>query len=179
MAPKVDNGWEHATPVGGDRKKCKCNYCGKVVHGGITHLKQHIAHVSGNVEACSRVPSEIRKMVRKLLYEGIKEKAATLRIKEALINVVKEDRLYGDIPNINVDSSDEDNDGIDEYGMSSLERKQMKQAMAESRYTGYVEDELRRNPSRDSGPYIQSMIDTIVEVGPGVKGPFGYQIGGI
>ncbi|KAK4400942.1 hypothetical protein Sango_1200300 [Sesamum angolense] len=40
---------------------------------------------------------------------------------------------------------DEDNDGIDEYGMSSLERKQMKQAVAESRYTGYVEDELRRN----------------------------------
>ncbi|KAL0358329.1 UNVERIFIED_CONTAM: hypothetical protein Sangu_0682300 [Sesamum angustifolium] len=131
----------------------------------------------------------------------------------------------------------------------------MKQAMAESRYTGHVEDELRRNPSRghyggsskgstsgakrgisqsygvksgvempstgfdphmfpsskkiikgmlskegmkkvakvvskffifnvlpfnaaDSGPYMQSMIDTIVEVGPGVKGPSGYQIGG-
>ncbi|KAK4381797.1 hypothetical protein Sango_2935400 [Sesamum angolense] len=125
--------------------------------------------------------------------------------------------------------------------------------MAESRYTGHVEDELRRNPSRghyggsskgstsgakhgisqsygiksgvempstgfdphmfpssnkiikdmlskegmkkvgkavskffifnalpfnaaDSGPYMQSMIDTIAEVGPGVKGPSGYQI---
>ncbi|KAL0439964.1 UNVERIFIED_CONTAM: hypothetical protein Slati_2479400 [Sesamum latifolium] len=67
--------------------------------------------------------------------------------------------------------------------------------MAESRYTGHVEDELRRNPSRgaghyggsskgstsgakrgisqlwDSDPYMQSMIDTIAEVGPGVKGP--------
>ncbi|KAL0390959.1 UNVERIFIED_CONTAM: hypothetical protein Scaly_0453000 [Sesamum calycinum] len=98
-------------------------------------------------------------------------------------------------------SSDKDNDGIDEYGMSSLERKQMKQAMAESRYTGYVEDELRRNPSRghyggsskgstsgakrgisqrygvksDSGPYMQSMIDIIVEVGPGVKEPSGKE----
>ncbi|KAL0296220.1 UNVERIFIED_CONTAM: hypothetical protein Sradi_6674100 [Sesamum radiatum] len=87
-------------------------------------------------------------MVRKLLDEKIKEKAATLRRKEALINAVKEDRLYGYIPNVNVDSSDEDNDGIDEYGMSALERKQMKQVMAKSRYTGYVEDELRRNPSR-------------------------------
>ncbi|KAL0370475.1 UNVERIFIED_CONTAM: hypothetical protein Sangu_0365600 [Sesamum angustifolium] len=180
--------------------------------------------------------SSIRDKNGTLLDEGIKEKAVTLRRKEALINAVKEDRLYGDIPNINVDSSDKDNDGIDEYGMSSLERKQMKQAMAESRYTGYVEDELRRNPSRghyggsskgstsaakrgisqsygvksgvempstgfdphmfpsskktikgmlskegmkkvDSGPYIQSMIDTIVEVGPGVKRPSGYQIG--
>ena len=29
----------------------------------------------------------------------------------------------------------------------------------------------------DSGPYYQSMIDAIVEAGPGIKGPTGYQIG--
>ncbi|RVW25997.1 hypothetical protein CK203_116828 [Vitis vinifera] len=29
----------------------------------------------------------------------------------------------------------------------------------------------------DSGPYYQSMIDTIAEAGPGIKGPTGYQIG--
>ncbi|KAL6316611.1 hypothetical protein AAG906_018866 [Vitis piasezkii] len=29
----------------------------------------------------------------------------------------------------------------------------------------------------DNGPYYQSMIDTIAEVGPGIKGPTGYQIG--
>ena len=29
----------------------------------------------------------------------------------------------------------------------------------------------------DSGPYYQSMIDTIAEVGPDIKGPTGYQIG--
>ena len=27
------------------------------------------------------------------------------------------------------------------------------------------------------GPYYQSMIDTIAEAGPGIKGPTGYQIG--
>ena len=31
----------------------------------------------------------------------------------------------------------------------------------------------------DSGPYFQSMIDEIAKVGPGVKGPSGYQIGGV
>ncbi|KAL0295402.1 UNVERIFIED_CONTAM: hypothetical protein Sangu_2510300 [Sesamum angustifolium] len=31
----------------------------------------------------------------------------------------------------------------------------------------------------DSGPYMQSMIDTIAKVGLGVKGTSGYQIGGI
>ncbi|KAL0444506.1 UNVERIFIED_CONTAM: hypothetical protein Slati_2173300 [Sesamum latifolium] len=139
--------------------------------------------------------------------------------------------------------------------MSALERKQLKQAMAESRYMGHVEEEIRRNPSRgagfyggsskgstsavkrgishsyrvklgvempstgfdphifpsrkrtikgmlskegmkkigkavskffifkalpfnavDSSPYMQSMIDTIAEVGPEVKGPSVYQI---
>ena len=29
----------------------------------------------------------------------------------------------------------------------------------------------------DSGPYYQSMIDTIAEVDPDIKGPTGYQIG--
>ena len=29
----------------------------------------------------------------------------------------------------------------------------------------------------DSGPYYQSMIDTIAEVGSGIKGSIGYQIG--
>ena len=31
----------------------------------------------------------------------------------------------------------------------------------------------------DSGPYYQSMIDTIAEAGLGIKGPTGYQIGNI
>ncbi|KAL0367740.1 UNVERIFIED_CONTAM: hypothetical protein Sradi_3664100 [Sesamum radiatum] len=245
-------------PLLEETERCKCNYCGKLVHGGITRLKQHIAHVSENVEACSRVPPEIRKMVRKLLDDGIKEKAASLRRKEALINAVREESLYCDKPNIHIHVSDDDDDDIDEHGMSALGRKQLKQAMAESRYMGHVEEEIRRNPSRgagfyggsskgstsgakrgisqsfgvksgvempsigfdahmfssgkrtikgmlskegmkkvgkavskffifnalpfnaaDSGPYMQSMIDTIAEVGPGVKGPSGYQIGGI
>ena len=29
----------------------------------------------------------------------------------------------------------------------------------------------------NSGPYYQSMLDTIAEAGPGIKGPMGYQIG--
>ena len=31
----------------------------------------------------------------------------------------------------------------------------------------------------DSGPYYQSMIDTIAKVGPDIKDPIGYQIGNI
>ena len=31
----------------------------------------------------------------------------------------------------------------------------------------------------DNEPYYQSMIDTIAEAGPSIKGPTGYQIGNI
>ena len=59
MAPKHDIGWEHAEPFSGNRRTPKCKYCGKVIHGGITKLKQHIAHISGQVEGCQSVPTEV------------------------------------------------------------------------------------------------------------------------
>ena len=46
MTSKHDIGWEHTEPVGGSRKTTKCKYCGKVIHGCITRLKQHTAHMS-------------------------------------------------------------------------------------------------------------------------------------
>ena len=73
MAPKQrDIGWEHGTLVGGSRKLVKCNYCRKQVHGGITRLKQHIAHVSGQVEGCLWVPKEVSQIL-KHLSESSKE----------------------------------------------------------------------------------------------------------
>jgi len=57
MPPKQRNiGWEHATSVGGSKKLVKCNYCEKKVHGGITKIKQHLAHISGQVKAYLKVP---------------------------------------------------------------------------------------------------------------------------
>ncbi|KAK4421624.1 hypothetical protein Salat_2113000 [Sesamum alatum] len=90
-------------------------------------------------------------MVRKLLDDGIKERVASLRRKKEIINAVREDSLYGDVPNIPLDSSDEDDDDTDEHGMSALEHKQLKQAMAESRYTNFVEDKTRRSFGRGAG----------------------------
>ncbi|RVW84814.1 hypothetical protein CK203_048615 [Vitis vinifera] len=128
MASKHDIGWEHAEPVGGSRRTTKCKYCGKVIHGGITRLKQHIAHISGQVEGCPRVPVEVSHSVRQ----------------------------HGD-------SDDE----IEEVAMADFERRQMKQAMKESRRILKKVDKS----ITDSGPYYQSMIDTIAEAGPGIKVP--------
>ena len=74
MASKHDIGWEHAEPIGGNRRTTKCKYCGKVIHGGITRLKQYIAHKSGQVEGCPRIPIEVSRSVRQYMFDTSKEK---------------------------------------------------------------------------------------------------------
>ena len=75
MASKHDIGWEHAVLVGGSRRTTKCKYYGKVIHDSITRLKQHIAHISGQVEGCPRVPVEVSHSVRQHMSDASKEKA--------------------------------------------------------------------------------------------------------
>ena len=64
MASKHDIGWEHAKPFSGNRRTPKYKYCGKVIHGDITRLKQHIAHISGQVEGCRSVLTEVSQSIR-------------------------------------------------------------------------------------------------------------------
>ncbi|KAG6667853.1 uncharacterized protein LOC122316952 [Carya illinoinensis] len=55
----VDPGWEHGIAQDERKKKVKCNYCGKIVSGGIYRLKQHLARVSGEVTYCDKAPEEV------------------------------------------------------------------------------------------------------------------------
>ncbi|XP_027150184.1 uncharacterized protein LOC113750408 [Coffea eugenioides] len=59
-----DIGWEHGKPVGGNRKIVRCNYCGKVMYGGITKLKAHVGHVTGQVEPCPRASREVTDVMK-------------------------------------------------------------------------------------------------------------------
>ncbi|KAL5795816.1 hypothetical protein ACOSQ2_000636 [Xanthoceras sorbifolium] len=63
----VDPGWEHGIAQDERKKKVKCNYCGKVVSGGIFRLKQHLARMSGEVTHCEKVPDEVCLNMRKNL----------------------------------------------------------------------------------------------------------------
>ncbi|XP_038723293.1 uncharacterized protein LOC120015140 [Tripterygium wilfordii] len=55
----VDPGWEHGVAQDERKKKVKCNYCGKIVSGGVYRLKQHLARVSGEVTYCDKAPEEV------------------------------------------------------------------------------------------------------------------------
>ncbi|KAL9314550.1 hypothetical protein ACSQ67_020002 [Phaseolus vulgaris] len=55
----VDPGWDHGIAQDERKKKVRCNYCGKIVSGGIYRLKQHLARVSGEVTYCEKAPDEV------------------------------------------------------------------------------------------------------------------------
>ncbi|KAI9125732.1 hypothetical protein K1719_003150 [Acacia pycnantha] len=55
----VDPGWDHGVAQDERKKKVRCNYCGKIVSGGIYRLKQHLARVSGEVTYCEKAPEEV------------------------------------------------------------------------------------------------------------------------
>ncbi|KAF8387715.1 hypothetical protein HHK36_026369 [Tetracentron sinense] len=55
----ADPGWEHGIAQDERKKKVKCNYCGKIVSGGIYRLKQHLARISGEVTYCKKAPEEV------------------------------------------------------------------------------------------------------------------------
>ncbi|KAL2229635.1 UNVERIFIED_CONTAM: hypothetical protein Sindi_1557900 [Sesamum indicum] len=63
----VDPGWEHGVAQDERKKKVRCNYCGKVVSGGIYRLKQHLARLSGEVTYCDKAPEEVRLKMRENL----------------------------------------------------------------------------------------------------------------
>ncbi|MFQ6669669.1 hypothetical protein Gotur_034826, partial [Gossypium turneri] len=54
-APSNDIGWHFGTPVPNTKGNVLCKLCGKVVKGGITRFKEHIAHKTGNVAPCPNV----------------------------------------------------------------------------------------------------------------------------
>ena len=88
MASKHDIGWEHAEPIGGSRTT-KCKYCGKVIHGGITRLKQHIVHISRQVEGCPRVLVEVSHSARQHMFDTSKEKTQLKKKKRTTFEFLK------------------------------------------------------------------------------------------
>ncbi|KAI4385484.1 hypothetical protein MLD38_003506 [Melastoma candidum] len=67
----VDPGWQHGVAQDSQKKKVKCNYCGKIVSGGIFRLKQHLAKISGEVTHCQSAPDQVCLNMSKIL-EGFR-----------------------------------------------------------------------------------------------------------
>lgn len=135
MAPKRDIGWEHADPVGGSKKAIHfCHYCGKVILGELTRLKQHLAN------GCPRVPTDVAFLMFKEHLKKSGERTTVKKRKATPVDVT--------------DHEDEDEGDIAEKEFSHLERMQLKQAIEESRRLALVEEKHRTSCSSRDHPDI-------------------------
>ncbi|EYU29448.1 hypothetical protein MIMGU_mgv11b016697mg [Erythranthe guttata] len=126
--------------VGENRKKIKCKFRQVVTTEGITRLKQHIAHISGELEACKKTPKEISVMLRKHLQESKTAREIMKKRKETTIMFIREESRH--IHDVDTESSSE-NDDEQEY-LSQMEKKHLRNAMRESRKQAFDEEERMR-----------------------------------
>ncbi|KAG6648808.1 uncharacterized protein LOC122316382 [Carya illinoinensis] len=74
-ARSEDPAWSHARVVPGARNSTQCLYCSKIIRGGgVTRLKYHLGGISGDVEACKKVPDDIKSQMKELVNEMKKNK---------------------------------------------------------------------------------------------------------
>ncbi|XP_027171531.1 uncharacterized protein LOC113771111 [Coffea eugenioides] len=120
------------------------------MHCGITRLKEHVGHVIGQVEPCPRASSEVRDLMKMHLKVGKIQRAAIKQKKEEILNSLQQENMYGNF-NMVGDEEDEVFFEIDEESQMALEKKQMKQAIRESQYLQFL-DEQRRHSVSGSRP---------------------------
>lgn len=134
MAPKQDIGWQYADLVGVDKRVVRCRFCMKVIHGGITRFKQHIAHIAGQVEACPEAPPEVTQMIKTCLNEGATQKAAMRKQKAVAFDAFHSNGLFHRRSIMDYDDDDDDDDDSDvgEAFLSNIEKMQLEKAIKES-----------------------------------------------
>ncbi|AQK79999.1 hAT transposon superfamily protein [Zea mays] len=81
----------------------QCKYCDKVIHGGITRVKYHLANIGGfNVTKCKKVPAPVNQEMEALLTKKTSEKEQRKKEKQRERDEIDLDKSDG--------SNEEDNE---------------------------------------------------------------------
>ncbi|KAL4590314.1 hypothetical protein LXL04_003242 [Taraxacum kok-saghyz] len=136
----VDPGWDHGTAQDVKKKKVRCNYCGKVVSGGIYRLKQHLARVSGEVTYCEKAPEEVCIKMKEIM-EGC-------RIGKKPKQIEYDEQAYLNFPS-NDDVEEEEHVGYRNKGKQLVGDKGLVINMAPLRSLGYVDPGWEHGIARD------------------------------
>ncbi|KAG8478429.1 hypothetical protein CXB51_028260 [Gossypium anomalum] len=155
-APSNDIGWHFGTPMPNTKGNVVCKLCGKVVKGGITRFKEHIAHKTGNVAPC---PNVIGKQLEKVFNHNTSDIEGKNSNEVLMIGVTfmkKGDLLIDQLENI-------------------MEKETSKSIPSESEFTlrGAIPELVRskssKQPKITSSPWLYNLIQVSIEVGQGVK----------
>ncbi|GJY04072.1 putative transcription factor/ chromatin remodeling BED-type(Zn) family protein [Tanacetum coccineum] len=92
-----DIGWEYGViPDTSNPDRIKCTLCGKLVSGGVTRLKQHIAQITGQTTSCVKATKEDQLKCRNAINEGKMKKQAKRQHDEAIRSEVRLDSSLED-----------------------------------------------------------------------------------
>ena len=113
------------------KKKVKCNYCQKILNGGVYRLKQHLALKTGNVKGCTQVPKEMMLAMRKHLQQGAELKRIESRRKVMIEEGLKprshsEEKAFA---------------SMDDPDLDPFQREKMKMALRESVCSAKMDEE--------------------------------------
>lgn len=67
---RIDFRWKYGENVQGNGKKVICNYCLKILSGGIFIFKFHIGGTRDDYEPCAMVLEEIKFLMKKIVVEA-------------------------------------------------------------------------------------------------------------
>ncbi|CAL9202228.1 unnamed protein product, partial [Musa hybrid cultivar] len=67
MPRPLEIGWQYGTMIGNHWHHVQCNYCHRIMIGGITRFKKHLASKKGEIKGCEAAPKEVREVIRKHL----------------------------------------------------------------------------------------------------------------
>ncbi|KAG5565098.1 hypothetical protein RHGRI_001104 [Rhododendron griersonianum] len=142
--PSDDIGWKFGKMVENNRYKSQCIFCGKIVSGGITRLKEHLAHKKGQVSSCPSVSGEVRELMMKHLKDCSKKQQDKRKRHEELkekIRATQCDEEYEYVAFNN--DSDESDDSDPEMTIARQESVRMQ----------YEHEERQRFQNRTRGRY--------------------------
>lgn len=137
----ADPGWEHGVAQDERKKKVKCNYCGKVVSGGIYRLKQHLARVSGEVTYCDKAPEEV--------YLRMKEKLEECHSSRKRIRSKNGGQVYMNFQSNDGGEEDEEHVGNRSKGKQLMGEENMSIIVAPLRSLGYVDPGWEHGVAQD------------------------------
>jgi len=168
---RSDIGWKHGFDINGNGRKVKCNYCSKIVSGGIFRFKHHLAGTREDSEPCASVSGEIKNLMIKIVAEA---KHATLKRRK--LNIIDEEdegghMLFGFKGKQTVANASKG--GVQET-INQMMKKGFKEEVdaqvAEVFYTSAIHFNVIRNPA------FAKMCEMIGKYGVGYKPPSYYDI---
>uniref|UniRef100_A0A6N2NC96 BED-type domain-containing protein n=1 Tax=Salix viminalis TaxID=40686 RepID=A0A6N2NC96_SALVM len=192
-----DQAWAHGQVVPGVKNASICIYCNKRINGGgVTRLKYHLAGIKGEVEACKKVPPEVKWQMKQMVDEMTTEKERRKRIRTDIGNSQSasndEEIAEGDIRSqtsrrTTVQGTSTSGRRIPLFAprttpgsqpsiRSAMATKEMEHNARIAVATWWYDANIPFNSANSY--YYQPMLDAVASIGPGFKGPSFHDLRG-